>query len=136
MQKVLNKIMEAVKGLEKRLSALEGKQKTAQKKPKATSKKTEVFYYDITKSNKVNKRNLKSLESSYNYNRERYGKAFKENFKNFSEFKKTLDNLGTISTRDRTYYNEKTFSELNEVKKWKITQFTELLYNSYKGRQP
>lgn len=117
MQKKLNEIMEALNSITKRLSALEKGAKTTSKKAPKTSAKKEVFYFDITTSGKVNKRNLKSLESSYHYNKERYGKTFKESFKTFNDFKKSLDSLGSIKTRDRVYYTQQAFNEREKVAK-------------------
>src|SRR5690554_4125679 len=110
MQKQLNEIKETIISIVKRLSALEKAQKASVKT--RTNAKKEVFYYDITQKGKVNKRNLKSLESSYHYNKERYGKTFKESFKTFNDFKKSLNDLGSIKTRDRVYYSQREYDKL------------------------
>jgi len=124
MQKVINKIMSILEGIEKRVSALEKPKsnsksgaKSSAKNSTKTSTKKEVFYFDITQKGKVNKRNLKSLESSYHYNKERYGKTFKESFKTFNDFKKSLDSLGSIKTRDRVYYSQREYDKLKGATK-------------------
>lgn len=117
MQKEINEIKEALVSITKRLSALENKPKTASKNStKNNTKKVEVFY-DITLKGKHNQRDLESLENSYNHNKERYGKKFKESFKTFKDFKKALNDLGSIKTRDRVYYSQREYDKLKGAQK-------------------
>lgn len=120
MKELLNDIVATLEGITKRLSALEKAQKTnktnAKNSTKKTAKKDEVFY-DITLKGKVNRRDLESLENSYNHNLERYGKKFKESFKTFNDFKKSLNDLGSIKTRDRVYYSQREYEKLKGATK-------------------
>lgn len=117
MQKEINEIKEALVSITKRLSALEKKPKTPSKTTTKTATKKDETFYDITLKGKVNRRDLESLENSYNHNLERYGKKFKESFKTFNDFKKSLNDLGSIKTRDRVYYSKKGFDEREKVAK-------------------